>query len=104
MPPYLKSLEPAERLTWLDRRQGRIWLRRNGVAAQVMETLSYGTFLVAFAVELGATNFMIGLFAAIPHLVQIAQIPGVYLVEKVRKRRLIGVCAGAYLALMQTAG
>jgi MFS family permease len=95
MPNFLQSLEPVERLTWPDRRRGRIWLRRNGVAAQIMETLSYGTFLVAFAVELGATNFLIGLFAAIPHLVQIAHIPGVYLIERVRKRRLVAVVAGA---------
>jgi MFS family permease len=95
MPVRLRSLEPVERLTWSDRRRGRIWLRRNGVAGQIQETLSYGTFLVAFAVELGATNFMIGLFAAIPHLVQIAQLPAIYLVEKVRNRRLIGVVAGA---------
>jgi MFS family permease len=96
MPPLLQLLEPVERLTWPDRRRGRIWLRRNGVAAQVMETLSFGTFLVAFAVELGATNFLIGLFAAIPHLVQVAHIPGVYLIERLRKRRLIAVVASAF--------
>jgi MFS family permease len=61
-----------------------------------METLSFGTFLIAFAVELGATNFPIGLFAAIPHLVQIAHIPGVYLVERLRNRRLIAVVAGVF--------
>ena len=42
-----------------------------------METLAFGAFLVAFAIELGASNFVIGLLAATPHLSQLAQVPAV---------------------------
>jgi hypothetical protein len=36
---------------------------RNGVASQAMGILTGGAFRVAFAVKLGASNFVIGLYA-----------------------------------------
>lgn len=96
MPPFLSSLAPAPTITRLERRQGLGWLIRNGVASQGMETLTAGAFVVAFALELGASNLMIGFLAAIPHLVQIAQLVGIYLVERLRQRRLICVTAGLF--------
>ena len=59
----------------------------DGVCTQSMVVLTSGTFLVAFALALGASNFHIGLLAAIPFFAQILQIPAVFLVEKVRARR-----------------
>jgi hypothetical protein len=47
------------------------WINRNGVGIQVMETLAVGAFLTAFALELGASNLVIGMLAAIPHLCQL---------------------------------
>ncbi|MGH6946337.1 MAG: hypothetical protein ACREDZ_03335 [Kiloniellales bacterium] len=94
MPPILSRLAPAPATTRLERRQGLGWLIRNGVASQGMETLTAGAFVVAFALQLGASNLMIGLLAAIPHLVQIAHLAGIYLVERLRQRRLICVTAG----------
>jgi len=55
------------------------WIMRNGVGIQIMETLAVGAFLTAFAVQLGASNFTIGLLAAVPHLSQLAQIPALSL-------------------------
>ena len=66
---------------------------RDGMASQAMASLTGSAFLIAFALQLGASNALIGLLAAIPHLTQLAQIPAVYLVEKVRNRRLISVLA-----------
>jgi MFS family permease len=57
------------------------WIIRNGVGIQVMETLAVGAFLTAYAVELGASNFLIGLLAALPHLSQLAQIPAMLTVD-----------------------
>ncbi len=65
----------------------------DGVASQVMNILTGGAFLVAFAVNLGASNFVIGLLAAIGPLAQLLQLPSILLVEKVRNRRLIVVVA-----------
>lgn len=70
------------------------WLLRNGIGIQIMETLAVGTFLVAYAVSLGASNFVIGLLAAIPHLSQLAQIPALYVIEHFRNRRRIYSVAG----------
>ncbi|MDA1059348.1 MAG: MFS transporter [Proteobacteria bacterium] len=74
---------------------GMTWLVRNGVGVQVMETLTAGAMLTAFALELGASNFIIGVLAAVPHLAQLSQIPGVYLISRLRRRRLIYLIGGA---------
>ncbi|MBN1437068.1 MAG: MFS transporter [Sedimentisphaerales bacterium] len=66
---------------------------RDGVAAQSMATLTGGAFLVAFAIKLGASNFVIGLLAAIGPLSQLLQLPSIVIVEKIRNRRLITVLA-----------
>ena len=64
---------------------------KDGIAAQVMVSLTMGVFLVAFALKLGASNTTIGLLAAIPSLAQLTQIPAIYFVERVRNRRAISV-------------
>jgi hypothetical protein len=66
---------------------------RDGLAAQTMVTLTGGTFLVAFALMLGASVLVIGLVAATPPLAQLIQIHSIYLVEKYRMRRAICVYA-----------
>lgn len=68
----------------------------DGVASQAMGILTGGAFLVAFAVILGASNFVIGLMAAIGPLAQLLQLPSIFLVEKIRNRRLIVVVAASF--------
>jgi MFS family permease len=68
---------------------------KDGLASQTMVTLTGGVFLVAFALQLGASNLVIGLLAAISPLAQLIQIPSIYLVEKYRVRRTICVFASA---------
>ncbi len=63
----------------------------DALASEAMGTLTTGVFLVGFAVALGASNFAIGLLAAVPFSVQLLQIPAVVLVESVRARRAICV-------------
>ena len=62
---------------------------KDAMASQAMATLSTGTFLVAFALELGASNLVIGILAGLTPLLQILQLPSIYLVEKIRNRRKI---------------
>ncbi|MFY0600095.1 MAG: MFS transporter [Cyclobacteriaceae bacterium] len=64
---------------------------KDGVASQAMTTLSAGTFLVAFALELGASNLTIGILAGLTPLIQLIQLPSIYLVERFRNRRKIVV-------------
>ena len=65
----------------------------DGLATQAMVTLTGGIFLVAFALQLGASNTIIGLLAAIPPLAELLQMPAVYVVDRVQKRRLVVVVA-----------
>jgi len=46
---------------------------KDGVASQAMGVLTGGAFLIAFAIKLGASNFVIGLLAAIGPLSQLLQ-------------------------------
>lgn len=59
-----------------------------------METLAVGAILTAFAIELGASNFLIGLLAAIPHLSQLAQLPAMFTVDRARSRRAVYTWSG----------
>ncbi|MEE4312750.1 MAG: MFS transporter [candidate division KSB1 bacterium] len=62
---------------------------RDGITSQTMLTLTSGVFLIAYALEMGASNLAIGIIAAIPPLSQLFQIPSIYLVEKYRARKKI---------------
>ena len=68
---------------------------RDGLATQVMSTLTGSVFLVAFALALGASDLVIGLLATIPPLTGVMQIPTIYLVEKFRTRRSITLVAAS---------
>ena len=56
-----------------------------------MVTFTSGVFLIAYALQLGASNFVIGLLAAIGPLAQLMQLPAIYVVERFRNRRAIVV-------------
>ena len=70
------------------------WIVRNGAGIQVMETLSVGAILTALALELGASNLVIGGLAAIPHLSQLAQIPAVFSTDRARSRKRVYQLSG----------
>jgi MFS family permease len=73
--------------------RGRRALVKDAAFASLVGALYGGVILVGFALELGATPFIIGLLAAIPFLAQVAQLPTIALVERVRQRRKIAVIA-----------
>ena len=56
-----------------------------------MGVLTGGAYLVAFALQMGASNFVVGFFAAIMPLCQLLQIPSILLVEKYRNRKALVV-------------
>jgi len=86
-------LKAEESLTDDQVRSGLDYIIKDGVASQAMGVLTGGAFLIAFAIKLGASNFVIGLLAAIGPLSQLLQLPSIFLVEKIRNRRLITVIA-----------
>lgn len=85
-------MNPKETLSEDDVTKGLSFIIREGLAAQAMVTLTSGIFLVAFGLQLGASNTVIGLLAAIPPLAELIQMPAISVVENVRNRRL--VCVG----------
>ncbi|HEX9654645.1 MAG TPA: hypothetical protein VGA99_13130 [bacterium] len=58
---------------------------QDGLASQAMTKLTEGAFFVALALQLGASNLIIGLLAAIPPLVRLIQLPSIYLIVEVRR-------------------
>jgi MFS family permease len=65
----------------------------DALSHEAMGALTTGVFLVGFAVALGASNFAIGVLAAVPFLAQLLQIPAVLLIERWRARRSVCVWA-----------
>jgi MFS family permease len=70
---------------------GLKYIVKEGVASEIMVNLTGGTFLVAMALHLGASNFQIGLLASLPILTNIFQLISVWLVKKYKNRRAISV-------------
>src|SRR5687768_11708874 len=70
---------------------GLKYIVKDGVASEVMTNLTGGTFLIAMALHLGASNFQIGLLAALPLLTNVFQLISVYLVKRFQNRRAIAV-------------
>jgi MFS family permease len=63
----------------------------DSVCSQIMDTLTGGAFLVAFALLLGASNTVVGLLAAISPLTQLLQLPAIYLVDRMASRKTLVV-------------
>ena len=62
-----------------------------GGFSQVHIILTGGIFLTALALSFGAQPWHLGFLAAVPHLTQIFQLIGAYLVEATGRRKLIAV-------------
>ncbi|HYG55984.1 MAG TPA: MFS transporter [Burkholderiales bacterium] len=84
-------LRPDETITAEDLARGRRAMVHDAAWATLVGALYGGVILVGFALELGATPFVIGLIAAIPFLAQVAQLPAVVLIERLRQRRKLAV-------------
>ena len=86
-------LRPDSEVTSDDLARGKRALVQDAAWASLVGALYGGVILVGFALELGATPFIIGLLAAIPFFAQFAQLPAIALVERLRQRRKIAVFA-----------
>ncbi|PWT73470.1 MAG: MFS transporter [Bacteroidetes bacterium] len=87
----MKWLEPKAALTESDVKKGLRMVIGDGLATEAMTVLTGGTFLIALAVLLGASNFQIGVLVALPTLTNIFQLLSIWLVGKYRNRRKISV-------------
>jgi MFS family permease len=84
-------LKPKPTMSDQDVATGLRWLTWEGTVSLGFNSITTSGFLAAFALALGANNLQIGILAAIPFIMQILQIPAIWLVEKLRKRKAIAV-------------
>ena len=87
----LMILKPRERLTQEEVQKGLDTVLQEGLTTEAMTTLTGGTFLVAFALLLGANNFQIGLLASLPTFTNIFQLTSVWLIRRYNNRRAVSV-------------
>jgi MFS family permease len=86
-----KFLTPKPTISDKDLSQGLRWMALEGGFSQGFFSITTSGFLAAFALALGANNLEIGILAAIPFIMQVVQLPSIWLVEKVRWRKAIAV-------------
>ncbi|MBU1147744.1 MAG: MFS transporter [Candidatus Omnitrophica bacterium] len=85
------KFQVKENITEQELKKGLRSVIIDGVMSHLMGVLTGGVFLVAIALKLGASNFQIGLLAAIPPLMQLVQLPAIFLIEKIRSRKTVAV-------------
>jgi len=78
-----------EHISFKEVKRGLSYVIKDGVTTQIMNTLTGGVYIVAFALSLGASNIYIGLISSIPFLLQITQFLGSYLIDLFRSRKKV---------------
>ena len=87
----INMLKPSVSLTPEQVRSGLSYVTRDGLFTEAMVAFTGGTFLVAMAMQMGASNVQIGILAAMPTLLNILQLVSIWLVQKYNNRRAIAV-------------
>lgn len=90
------NLKPSESLSPKQVERGLNLVIKDGLAAEAMSVFTGGTFLVAMAVMLGASNFQIGLLAALPTLTNVFQLIAIALVQRYNNRRAVAVFSNLF--------
>ena len=90
-------LKPSASLSEAEVRSGLRLVIADGLAAESMVAFTGGAFLVAMALQLGATNFQFGILAALPTFSSVFQLVSIWLVRKYNNRRAITV-VGTFFA------
>jgi MFS family permease len=95
----MMSLQPTEVLTETQVRRGLKLVIGDGLAAEVMTTFTGGAFLVAMALLMGASNFQIGLLAALPTFTNLFQLISIWLVRRFNNRKGVAVLCAIFARL-----
>ena len=90
------NFKPSESLSSAEVNKGLNLVIKDGLAAEAMSTFTGGTFLVAMALQMGASNFQIGLLAALPTLTNVFQLLAIWLVQRYNNRRAISVLSNLF--------
>lgn len=87
------KLKPSENLSQRQITSGLDLVIKEGMVTEAMSALTGGTFLVALAILLGASNMQIGILAALPSFSSLFQLVAIKLLQKYNNRRAISVFA-----------
>lgn len=87
------DLSPVPSVTPEQVERSKRALVQDGAWASVVGALTSGVLLIGFALQLGASDQIIGILAAIPFITQLAQLPAIRLIEVIRRRKLITLAA-----------
>jgi hypothetical protein len=93
-------LKPKPTISDQDVRHGLRMMTWEGIASLAMFSVTTSGLLAGFALALGANNLQIGTLAAIPFIMQLLQIPSIWLVEQLRWRKAISVLSWLPAQLM----
>ncbi len=93
------NLKPSETLTQKQITHGLNLVVKEGMVTEAMTALTGGTFLVAMAILLGATNLQIGVLAALPSFSSLFQLVAIRLLQKFNNRRAIAVFSNIFARL-----
>jgi len=107
MGKLLAGLAPQTEISEQEHAHGMKLLVVEALYSSASPALTSGVILTAFALHLGASNFVVGLLASAPFLGQLLQGLAILLVEKIRQRKLVcvvsSVVARSMLLLMALA-
>jgi len=90
------NLYPSESLTENQVKKGLKLVVADGLASEAMVTFTGGAFLAAIALHLGATNFQLGVLAALPAFSSVFQLFSIWLVRRSNNRRAIAVISNIF--------
>jgi MFS family permease len=83
------NLFPSKNITEQQLNRGLNYVTADGLSAEAMVVFTSGTFLTAMAIHMGASNFQLGLFAALPTFTTFFQLAAIWLVRRFNNRRVI---------------
>src|SRR3954471_12209238 len=83
------NISPSTNITEQQLNKGLKYVTADGLSAEAMVVFTSGTFLTAMAIHMGASNFQLGLFAALPTFTTIFQLLSIWLVQRFNNRKLI---------------
>jgi hypothetical protein len=83
------NLRPSEKITNSQLNTGLNLVIADGMSAEAMVVFTSGTFLTAMALNMGATNFQLGLLAALPTFTTMFQLLAIWLVQRFNNRKVI---------------
>jgi len=95
-----RFLNPKPTISDDDIKSGLRWMTWEGAVSNGFSSITTSGILAAFALALGATNLQIGILAAIPFLMQPLQIPAIFLVDKLKKRKAIATVCWLFAQLV----